>query len=311
MMSWKLTGLATTALILGTFTTTRADDAPVRKAKPNRNKPSIVATAASAGSFRSLVNALVAADLVDALRDDGPFTVFAPTDEAFAKLPAADLASLLKPENKEALKKILTLHVVPGLLSSEALASHGSPKTLNGAKLAVASNRHGLAINEATVIKADLVCGNGVIHVIDRILTPSASTTDLLSVAESKKTFAVLGAAIKAAGLEEALRGDGPFTVLAPTDEAFSKIPKEKLEALLQPANKGQLAEILKFHVIPGRLTARQVVSAGKAKTLQGGSVSASIEEGRLVVGGAKVLATDIKADNGIIHAIDSVLIPE
>jgi uncharacterized surface protein with fasciclin (FAS1) repeats len=251
------------------------------------------------------------ADLFDNLRDDGPFTVFAPTDEAFSKIPADDLASLLKPENREALKKLLLLHVVPGKLTAEALASHGSPKSLSGVKLMVAANRRGLAVNEATVVKADIPCRNGIIHAIDRVLTPSASPTDILSVAGSKKSFKILIEAVKAAGLEDTLRGDGPFTILAPTDEAFGKLSKEKLEALLQPSNRGKLAEILKFHVIPGRLTATQVVSAGKAKTLQGGSVAVSIDEGRLVIGGAKVIATDIMADNGIIHVIDSVLIPE
>jgi len=311
-MPSKTATLAALALAIGAALSpsARADDPAARKEKPAR-KPGIVATAASAGTFRTLVNALVAADLIEALKDDGPFTVFAPTDEAFAKLPAAELAGLLKPENKETLRKILTLHVVPGRLSADALAGHGSPKTLNGARLTVAANRHGLAINEATVVKADIACGNGLIHVIDRVLLPSATANDILGVAESKKSFKVLAAAVKAAGLEDALRSDGPFTVLAPTDEAFAKIPKEKLEALLQPGSRSALAEILKFHVIPGRLTARQVISAGKAKTLQGGSVAASIEDGRLVVGGARVLATDIKADNGIIHAIDAVLMPE
>ena len=285
-----------------------ADDSKTRKEKPTRG---VLGVAAEAGEFRTLLNAIVAADLFDDLREDGPFTVFAPTDEAFAKIPAADLAALLKPANRDALKKLLTLHVVPGRLTADALISHGSPRTLNGAKLTVAANRHGLAINEATVIKADIPCRNGLIHVIDRVLMPSASPTDLLGLASSSKSFGTLVAAIKAAGLEDALRGDGPFTILAPTDEAFAKIPKEQLEALLQPANRGKLTEILKFHVIPGRLTARQVVSAGKAKTLQGGTVVASIEDGRLVVAGANVVATDLKADNGIIHVIDTVLTPQ
>ncbi len=311
-MSSKIATIAALALAIGAGPSTpaRGDDTTGRKGKPAR-KPGIIATAASTGTFRTLVNALVAADLVDALKDDGPFTVFAPTDEAFAKLPAADLANLLKPENKEALRKVLTLHVVPGLLTADALASLGSPKTLNGARLTVAANRHGLAINEATVLKADIACGNGVIHVIDRVLAPSASSTDILGVAESKNSFKALAAAVKAAGLEEVLRGDGPFTLLAPTDEAFGKLPKDKLEALSRPNNRAALAEILKFHVIPSRVSARQVVANGKAKTLQGGSVVASIEDGRIVLSGARVLATDLKADNGIIHVIDAVLIPE
>ena len=307
----KTASLALLALALGPIPAL-ADDAPARKEKPTR--PGVLGTAAGAGSFRTLINAIVAADLFDALRGDGPFTVFAPTDEAFARLPADDLASLLRPENKDALRKLLSLHVVPGRLDAEALAGHGSPKTLGGARLTIAANAKGLAVNEATVVKADIPCRNGLIHAIDRVLMPSgssASSTDLLGVAESKKTFQVLAAAVKAAGLEEVLREEGPFTLLAPTDQAFAKIPKEKLDALLQPSNRGKLGEILKFHLIPGKLTAREVVAAGKARTVQGGSVVASIEDGRLVVNGARVVATDVKADNGIIHAIDSVLIPD
>jgi uncharacterized surface protein with fasciclin (FAS1) repeats len=288
--------------------TLRADDSTSRTPKPARG---VLGTAADAGTFRTLINAVVVADLFDDLREDGPFTVFAPTDEAFAKLPADELATLLRPENRAALRKLLKRHVVAGRLTAEALAAHGSPRSLEGTRLAVAANRHGLAVNEATVIKADIACRNGIIHVIDRVLMPSASPTDLLGVAGSKKSFKTLIAAVRAAGLDGALRGEGPFTLLAPTDKAFAELPREKLEALLRPSGKEQLAAILKFHVIPGRLSAAQVVAAGKAKTLQGGSVAAAIEDGRLVIGGARVIASDIAADNGIIHAIDAVLLPE
>lgn len=309
-MTWKKAAIATLTLAVlaaGHVPATSAADAKPRKEKAR----GVLGVAAEAGTFKALINLIVAADLFDVLRDDGPFTVFAPPDWAFDKIPQSELASLLKPENRDALKKLLTLHVVHGRLTAEALAEHGAPKTLNGAKLTIASSGKGLAVNEATVIKADIPCRNGIIHVIDRVLTPSPSTTDILSVAASKKSFKTLVAAVKAAGLEDALRADGPFTVLAPTDEAFAKIPHEKLEALLQPANRGQLGEILKLHVIPGRKDAAALVSARKSRTLQGSSVATTIDEGRLVINGARVLATDITADNGIIHVIDTVLIPE
>jgi uncharacterized surface protein with fasciclin (FAS1) repeats len=285
-----------------------AGRAASRREKPARG---ILGTASEAGNFRTLINAVVAADLFDDLREDGPFTIFAPTDEAFAKLPASELSALLKPEKRDALRKLLTLHIVGGRLTAETLANHGSPKTLNGAKLTIAANRHGLAVNEATVIKADIACRNGIIHVIDKVLMPSASSTDLLSLAESKKSFQTLSSAIKAAGLEETLRGDGPFTVLAPTDEAFAKLPKATLASLLKPANRGKLAEILKYHVISGKVDARSLVAQDRPRTLQGSSIKVTIDEGRLFINGAKVLSTDIAADNGILHVIDAVLIPE
>jgi uncharacterized surface protein with fasciclin (FAS1) repeats len=298
------------ALTLAASPFATADDSHARRAEA-ANRPGILGTASAAGNFRTLVNAIVAANLFDDLRADGPFTVFAPTDEAFDKLPKDAIESLLKPENRPALRKLLTLHVVPGRITAEALASHGSPKTLAGVKLTIASNRNGLAVNEATVLKADIACRNGLIHVIDRVLMPTASPTDLIGLASSKKSFSTLVAAVKAAGLEEALRSDGPFTVFAPTDEAFAKIPKETLESLLKPENRGKLGAILKLHVVPSKLEATQVAAAGKLRTLAGQSIPVSIDEGRLVVGGAKVIATDIKADNGIIHAIDAVLMPE
>ncbi len=274
------------------------------------HKPSVLVTAATTGKFRTLINLLVAADLVSTLSEDGPFTVFAPSDEAFAKVPSADLAALLLPENKAKLKKILTLHVVPGRIKASVLASKGRVKTVNGARLNVAENRHGLAVGEATVVQADIDCDNGIIHVIDRLLLPTASSTDVLGLAESKRSFSVLIAAVKAAGLEDTLRGDGPFTILAPTDEAFGKLPHETLSALLLPANRAKLANLLKYHVIHGNRTAREVISAGRVKTLQGGAVEATIEDGRLAINEAKVLASDLKADNGIVHAIDAVLMP-
>ena len=297
------------ALALAASPLATADDSHARRSDAAR--PGILGTASAAGNFRTLVNAIVAANLFDDLRSEGPFTVFAPTDEAFDKLPKDALESLLKPENRSALRKLLTLHVVPGRFTAENLASHGAPKTLAGVKLTIASNRNGLAVNESTVIKADIACRNGLIHVIDRVLMPTASPTDLIGLASSKKSFSTLVAAVKAAGLEEALRSDGPFTVFAPTDEAFAKIPKETLESLLKPENRGKLGAILKLHVVPSKLEATAVASAGKLRTLTGQFIPVSIDEGRLVVGGARVIATDIKADNGIIHAIDAVLMPE
>lgn len=132
----------------------------------------IVDTAASAGSFNTLVAAVKAAGLVDTLKSPGPFTVFAPTDEAFKKLPKGTVESLLKPENKAKLVKILTYHVAPGKIpSSEVVGKRLSVKTVEGQKLHV-DGRHGVKVNNAHVVKADVEADNGVIHVIDKVLIP-------------------------------------------------------------------------------------------------------------------------------------------
>ncbi|MGD9216365.1 MAG: fasciclin domain-containing protein [Desulfobacteraceae bacterium] len=132
----------------------------------------IVDTAISAGQFNTLVQAVQAADLVDTLKGTGPFTVFAPTDEAFSKLPDGTLNDLLKPENKTKLQSILTYHVVAGNVGSTDAAKLTSAKTVNGESFSIRSGSNGLMVDEATVIKADIKAGNGIIHVIDRVILP-------------------------------------------------------------------------------------------------------------------------------------------
>ena len=132
----------------------------------------IVDTAVAAGSFNTLAKALQAADLIDTLKGAGPFTVFAPTDEAFAKLPAGTLDDLLKPENKEKLKAILTYHVVPGKVMAAQAMKLKSAKTVNGKDVTIKTEGGKVLINDATVTKADITASNGVIHVIDTVLLP-------------------------------------------------------------------------------------------------------------------------------------------
>lgn len=135
-------------------------------------EPDIVDIAASNGSFNTLVAAVTAAGLVDTLKGDGPFTVFAPTDEAFAALPAGTVESLLLPENKDKLTAILTYHVVPGAVTSDQLAGQRlNVATVNGEEVHV-DGTSGVTVNDATVTTADIMASNGVIHVIDSVLLP-------------------------------------------------------------------------------------------------------------------------------------------
>jgi uncharacterized surface protein with fasciclin (FAS1) repeats len=135
----------------------------------------IVDTAVSAGQFKTLASALEAAGLVETLKGDGPFTVFAPTDEAFAKLPAGTLESLLKPENKDQLVAILTYHVVPGKLEAADIVKLDEAKTVNGKTIDIKVEGDTAMVNDAKVTKADIEASNGVIHVIDAVILPPKS----------------------------------------------------------------------------------------------------------------------------------------
>ena len=268
----------------------------------------IVTTAVEAGSFKTLAAALTAGELVEALQGEGPFTVFAPTDEAFAKLPKGTLETLLKPENKGMLVSILTYHVVAGSVDAAAVVELNAAGTLNGQRVDIKTENDGVQIDGANVVKADIACSNGIIHVIDSVLLPSSD--NIPATADKAGTFKTLLAAAKAAGLVEALSSDQPLTVFAPTDEAFAALPKGTVESLLKPENKGKLAAILKFHVVAGRVYSPEVLSKGKLETLDGGTLNASVEDETAMINGAKILATDIDASNGVIHVIGSVMLP-
>ncbi len=268
----------------------------------------IVDTAVEAGSFNTLAAALQAADLVDALKGDGPFTVFAPTDEAFANLPAGTVESLLKPENKEQLIAVLTYHVVSGNVPASKVVELSGATTLNGQQVDFKAADGKVAVDSANVVTADIQCSNGVIHVIDQVILPAGD--DIPTTATNAGSFKTLLAAAKAAGLVEALSSAGPLTVFAPTDDAFERLPAGTVATLLKPENKAKLVEILKYHVVSGRVYSTDALAAGTAKTLQGSPVKIAVKDGVASVNDAKLVATDLDASNGVIHVIDSVLLP-
>ena len=133
---------------------------------------------------------------------------------------------------------------------------------------------------------------------------------DIVEVAISADNFSTLVAAVKAAGLVETLQGDGPFTVFAPTDEAFAALPEGTVEKLLKPENKELLVAILTYHVVPGEVTASEVVHLDSAPTVQGAVLDVTVEDDGVMINDATVIATDIDASNGVIHVIDAVLLP-
>ena len=268
----------------------------------------IVETAASAGNFNTLIAAAKAAGLAGALSGNDQLTVFAPTDDAFAKLDQNLLASLLQPENKDKLAAILTYHVVPGRVSASAAYGLNEATPLQGQRLNLDFRGEKPMVNQAQVVASDIQCSNGVIHVIDEVLLPSLDTIPATAVKAG--TFNTLVAAVGAAGLGDVLGGQGPFTVFAPSDDAFAKLPAGTVESLLKPENKQKLVDILKYHVVQGRVYDEAAVKAGKATTLLNRSVKVNFSAEGLMVNDAKVVAKNLDASNGVIHVIDSVLLP-
>ncbi len=289
----------------------------------------IVEVAVGAEQFPTLVAAVQAAGLVETLQGDGPFTVFAPTEEAFAAaLEALGLTAEELLADTETLTAVLTYHVVPGkVLAADVVGLDGqSVATANGAEVMISVDGDTVMINGATVVATDIEASNGVIHVIDTVLLPPAGDDamtdddamgeepgDIVEVAVGAEQFPTLVAAVQAAGLVETLQGDGPFTVFAPTEEAFAAA----LEALGLTAEElladtETLTAVLTYHVVPGKVLAADVVGLDgqSVATANGAEVMISVDGDTVMINGATVVATDIEASNGVIHVIDTVLLP-
>jgi uncharacterized surface protein with fasciclin (FAS1) repeats len=160
------------SLVLGTALLASPALAHCGTCEADKKPADIVDTAIAAGQFKTLAAALTAADLVETLKGKGPFTVFAPTDKAFAKLPEGTVASLLEERNRAKLTAVLTYHVVPGNILAKDAAAAGKAKTVQGQEIVIKIIDGQLYVNDARVIKTDIVAGNGVIHVIDSVILP-------------------------------------------------------------------------------------------------------------------------------------------
>ncbi|MDX2445585.1 MAG: fasciclin domain-containing protein [Desulfobacterales bacterium] len=292
----------------------------------NNDDPlNIVETAEDDGRFATLVAALQAAGLDDDLAGDGPFTVFAPTDDAFNLLPAGTVDTLLEPANQALLVDILTFHVYNGeVLATDAIALAGTAATmLNGSDLRidVINNEVILSLNgnrQATVTSTDIVTANGVIHVIDTVLDPGDATVDIVATAENDGRFGTLVAALGAAELVDELQGPGPLTVFAPTDAAFAALPAGTVDTLLEAANQGTLIDILLYHVFEGSVLAVDAIAldGNSVDMFNGASMSIDVVGSTVVLnqGGSReamVTQTDVLTSNGVIHVIDVVLDPD
>lgn len=272
---------------------------------------SIVSLAVADGRFKTLAAALGEANLVEALSGTGPFTVFAPTDEAFAKLPKGTVQDLLKPQNREKLQAILKYHVIPSSVDLAAALGAEKAKTMLGSEIAIGFSKGQVKVNDAGLIDANIKASNGIIHVIDSVLLPPAPKNDIASVAKRSGKFETLLTAVKAAGLSDVLSSEGPLTILAPTDDAFAALPKGTVEALLKEENRDQLTSILSMHAIKGKVSAGDALNAKSASSISGQALKFTIKDGSFMVNDATILKTDIICDNGVIHVIDKVLLPE
>lgn len=261
----------------------------------------IIETAAEAGTFQTLLAAVEAAGLTSTLEGSGPFTVFAPTDQAFNALPEGTVEALLA--DLEALTQVLLYHVVPGRIMASDLSDGQIVQTAQGREFRV-TLPGGARVNGVNVTATDVLASNGVIHVIDAVLIPVEDNVDTAIGAG----FETLVAAVQAAGLEDALRDpEARYTIFAPTDEAFAALPEGTVEALL--ADPEALAQILLYHVVDSRVFAGGLVDGMEVTTLQGETVTISLNGGAQV-NGASIIATDILTANGVIHVIDAVLLP-
>ncbi len=284
---------------------------------PEPEPQSIAAIAADAGVFETLLS-ILPEDLATALSDDdaGPFTVFAPTDDAFAAI-----ASVLPTLSEADVREVLELHVVAGAVSSTDAIAAVSARSLGAELLYFIVDGDDLLIDGvARVESADIEASNGVIHVIDTVLLPKGTIVDVAVEAATAddEEFTVLVDAVLAADTTVfdtlADVAAGPFTVFAPTDAAFAALPDGALQGLLD--DQEALTNVLLYHVTgAGALLASQVVglvadAPVDVTMLNGGDVTVALENGAVKVNDATVVVTDILTANGVIHVIDSVLLP-
>ena len=249
----------------------------------------IVDIAVADGRFTTLVTAVTAAGLAETLSGEGPFTVFAPTDDAFAALPEGTIEALLA-DPQGALTDVLTYHVVEGAVMAETVVTLDSAKTVSGENVSITVNDDGVFLNDTVqVIITDIVASNGVIHVIDGVLLPSSMMAEeemsetIVDIALADGRFTTLVTAVTEAGLVETLSGEGPFTVFAPTDDAFAALPEGTIEALLADP-QGALTDVLLYHVVDGAVMAETVVTLDSAMTVGGEEVSITVMEFSLMI---------------------------
>jgi transforming growth factor-beta-induced protein len=291
---------------------------------PDKN---IVANALNSKDHTTLVSAVKAAGLVSALEAKGPYTVFAPTNEAFSNLPAGTVQMLLEPQNKAKLTSILEYHVVPGAYKVSDLQDGQMLKTLEGDSLKVTKQGNTTYINGVAITIPDVIDSNGVTQVIGSVLIPPVNgamnngvmvggalmTPDknIVENALAASDVTTVVAAVKAAGLVSTLEGPGPFTVFAPDNDAFNNLPSGTVDTLMQPANKQKLADILEYHVVKGIYTIADLHDGQTLTAVDGKTLTVHVKDGVVMINNATILTPDVISSNGVTHVIDTVLMPQ
>lgn len=262
----------------------------------------------STSPVHTTLNTLImAAELDGALSSAGPFSLFAPTDDAIAALPAEVTTALLD-DPTGALADVLLYHAVSGVIEADHLVDGGRFSNLAGKNLITSITADGAFINGAKVSVADIFTNNGVVHVIDAVIVPPSPTT-VLDVISNSPVHTTLTSLISAAELDDDLASAGPFTVFAPTDDAIAALPSEVVESLLADPT-GALANVLLFHVVSGVADSSNITDGLKVSSLLGQNLSFAASADGVTVNGINISVVDLKTSNGVVHVIDAVLVP-
>ena len=288
-----------------TFTIGAMSLSPIVAAEESDDIPT---NAQNTGQHDALVAALTHANLVTALQAEGPFTVFAPTDAAFAAA-GIDLASFDTDEENATLVDILTYHVYLGSVESSAVTDGLTVTMLNGDEATFTVVDGAVSIGDATVTLPDVPASNGVIHVIDKVLMPPADVLDIPATAATTGAHDSLVAALTQADLLSALQAEGPFTVFAPTDAAFAAAGID-LASFDTDEENATLVDILTYHVYLGSVESSAVTDGLTVTMLNGDEATFTVVDGAVSIGDATVTLPDVPASNGVIHVIDKVLMP-
>jgi uncharacterized surface protein with fasciclin (FAS1) repeats len=247
------------------------------------------------------------AGLDGALDSEGAYTVFAPTDAAFALVPQPIIDALLA-DPSGALTYILTYHVIPSEALSTDLSDGQFITTLSGVDVNISIVNGDVFINQAQVIVADIVTDNGVVHVLDAVIAPGIIANNVWDVIQGSPVHTILETGVLAAGLDGTLQNDYFYTVFAPTDGAFGDLPAGTIESLI--ANPTALTDVLLYHVVGSVVASTDLVDGQDVTMLQGDNTTITLAMGGAMINNANIVAADLRTWNGIVHVIDAVLLP-
>jgi len=260
----------------------------------------------------TLETAVIAAELADDLSGDGPFTVFAPTDAAFAAIDPAVLDELLQDPTGD-LANILLFHVVFGVADGTNIVDGLTIGSLLNQNLSFSISGGELFVNGAKISVTDLRAENGVVHVLDAVMLPEAMAPELpetiMDVVSTSPVHTQLNNLIIAAGLDDELSSEGPFTLFAPTDNAIAALPQDVVDDLLADPT-GALADILLLHTVSGVATTSNVMDGTVIGSLSLGNLAFTINANGVFINDVNISVLDIRTQNGVVHVIDAVLLP-